>query len=589
MKGLNYRVLIVLAFAVTLIMAANGVAQGLPGSPVPVMVAVGSSAQYQMWGEAAVQGGGATPNGCGATVGVLAATQRNIWTQHNGAYGKDNRPGAINEVKGDIWVVWDGAANGTTATVVCTYLNVDSGVGQRLFFAQPQGSIDFTGLVNCAAPPAGGNQVVIPAAGTPIEPNGTPAAPDVALPTNVCNAVQGAVFTAAPTDIRPEDALFATNRALTSLGYGPGPIGSSFIEYYGTKTFQAVGFNISGNDPITNDAIPGYTVTNVGGCNVMVIVENTDNGASGGLGFQTAGVYDFQNITRANLAKVLDGTLWQTSDITVPPAGGHKPLQIVQREALSGTFNTIEWSVPNSVEFNTTQERCIDTTNPANPSTCAGIAGNGNPLYFTGPGGGTKGRAIGTGDMILAVGGAPSAGVVTVDAIGYAFWGFGNFAKETNGATWQGGAHGTAGGANGWVRYLQVDGVDPILKTYVDGTIPLCLPGPTCTDIITHPNLVNGTYPIWNILRVTTATPVPGEVSNLVTQLDFDSIPDVIPYASMAVFRSHYAQSGVLPKDGVCHPAAGEAGGDMGGSIFTKNADLDYCHNFGLEFTGLKQ
>jgi hypothetical protein len=52
-------------------------------------------------------------------------------------------------------------------------------------------------------------------------------------------------------------------------------------------------------------------------------------------------------------------------------------------------------------------------------------------------------------------------------------------------------------------------------------------------------------------------------------------IPDFVPINRLAVFRSHYEQSGVSPKNGNTRGTSPEAGGDMGGAVFTKQADLD--------------
>src|SRR5208337_835016 len=61
-----------------------------------------------------------------------------IWTYKNGAQGVDGRGGGAPVQTGNIWIVWD---NPTAPTVVCAYLNVDSVVGNQLFFAQPTATL----------------------------------------------------------------------------------------------------------------------------------------------------------------------------------------------------------------------------------------------------------------------------------------------------------------------------------------------------------------------------------------------------------------------------------------------------------------
>jgi hypothetical protein len=129
------------------------------------------------------------------------------------------------------------------------------------------------------------------------------------LPANVISTLNGNTFNAAPSDIRPENALFGTTRALTSLalgglGCGPGPVGATILSHFSTKSSQIVDYAISGKDPITGKAVPAYTSVNVGAQVQVVLVNSTDT-ASGHLG--NSG--QFKNVDRFVLAKVQDGTL----------------------------------------------------------------------------------------------------------------------------------------------------------------------------------------------------------------------------------------------------------------------------------------
>src|SRR5215470_6290746 len=115
---------LVLALALLCVPASN--AQSIP------VVAVGSSALFPSAAIAAVNGdpvrGVSTPL-CGSR----------FWT--GSASAIDARatlttPNIPNE-GGTLWVAWD---NDTTPTIICTYLSVDSIVGQRLFFGQGTGT-----------------------------------------------------------------------------------------------------------------------------------------------------------------------------------------------------------------------------------------------------------------------------------------------------------------------------------------------------------------------------------------------------------------------------------------------------------------
>src|SRR5208337_1654450 len=158
---------------------------------------------------------------------------------------------------------------------------------------------------------------------------------DEALPSDVYTALNGTAFNAAMSDIRPEDALFATTRALTALGtvvtgtafkglgYGPGPIGSLINSEFSTKYAQVVNFAMTGTDPITSEAVPSFLVQNVG---------------------------------RFTLGRVQAGLTTRTRDL-IPSSGlPIVPLNVLLREPLSGTWNTMEYCIPNSKEVALTQE-----------------------------------------------------------------------------------------------------------------------------------------------------------------------------------------------------------------------------------------
>jgi len=464
----------------------------------------------------------------------LSQCGTNIWTKKNGASGIDNRSAAIPANTGNIWIVWNNAK-----TNVCAYLAVDSVIGQQLFFAVPRATLS---IPSTEIGEAGDNLIAT--------------LTDVPLDGTVYNLLNNQTFNCAPTDIRPEDALFEENRVLAALdtvhynglGYGPGPIGTTILSSQSTKSVTPVAFAISGTDPITGQAIPAYKTSNVGAQVIMYFV-NTSDTSAGGLGTST-----FQNVPRFVLADALNGTLTRTRDlaaVTGLPAIG---LHVFLREPTSGTYTTAEFTVPRSLEIGSTQELNV---NPA----------INNPLNISYASGGTRQRVVGTGEMVSTVG-------AVTDSLGYAFWSTTTFAKVTS-----------------TTKYLTVDGVDPLYSSYIfsNGVFPTCTA--PCPGLVPFTNVINGSYPSWNILRVTSGSPIPPGVSGLIKQAQTqvaNVTPDFLPLTSLFVFRSHYTQSGKPGSDGIAAGKA-ESGGDVGGAVFTNQADLDFFTDTGKEIIGLKQ
>ena len=498
-------------------------------TPTIVFNGAGSSAQFNTWAFGAeYTNGGTQPSVCGLM------GNRN-WTKTNGAVVHDSRSSQIPDTKGNIWIVWD---NDTNPTVICAYVSVDSGVGVRAFFAVPT----CTNVLNSSDNGSSGDNLV-PA----------PFNPDVPLPAAVYNAITGAAFNAGMTDIRPEDALFATNRALapltenrSGLGYGPPPIGQPILSEFSSKSAVPVLFALSGTDPISGDPITFTYTTSSTGASPVVIFANSTLAGLGQLGSPA-----FTNIPRFELAWALNGNLTRTRDIInlSAPAYG---LHVMLREPISGTMNTLEFCITRSVEVNSSQENNV--TPPGD-----------NPLNQHYASGGSRQRVIGTGEMISEVG-------ATGDALGYAFWSFGNFA-----------------GVISTTKYVTVDGIDPIKAAYTNGIFPTCSE-PPCVGALTFPNIKNGSYPIWSILRIVTVSPVPSGIEALYNAALAEAveIPDFVPANQLTVFRSHYNQSGVTGSNGIV-PGHPEAGGDMGGAVFNVHADTDYYGDTGMEILQQKQ
>jgi len=466
-----------------------------------------------------------------------ASCGTNIWTKKGGASGIDSRRGDIPAQTGNIWIVWN-----SNKTVVCAYLSVDSIVGNILFFAVPRATLSIpSGEVG-----TNGDNLI-------------PTLTDVPLDQTVYNELNNVAFNAAMSDIRAEDALFGVNRALApldpnynGLGYtGDGLVGTPIVSSQSSASATPVAFALTGKDPISGGTVPAWTSTNVG-ANPIVVFVNTQDTSSGGFGNA-----NFNNVDRFALTGMVNGTLTRTRDITnvpgLPSVGAH----VFLREPLSGTYNTFEFNVPRSAEIGSTQELGVDPSQPG-----------GNPLNITYPSGGTRERVVGTGEMVKTVG-------ATTDSLGYSFWGTGNFAKVLT-----------------TTKYLSVDGIDPLNYSWYQshGNIPNCII--PCKGLIPFINILNGSYPIWTILRVTTATPVPTGVAKLITNSNKTaiSVPDYVPFKSVAVFRSHFDRPGeahAASNGNAGEPA--EAGGDEGGAVFPINADNDYFADTGLQLLGMKQ
>ena len=101
---------------------------------------------------------------------------------------------------------------------------------------------------------------------------------------------------------------------------------------------------------------------------------------------------------------------------------------------------------------------------------------------------------------------------------------------------------------------------------------------------------MNGSYPIWNVLRITTGVPEPAGAASLISaaQVQVANIPDFVPISQLQVFRSHYSQAGFGCRNGhLAHSK--ELGGDMGGAVFTVQADFDNITDTGKELCNYKQ
>jgi hypothetical protein len=548
-------------------LSASVLVPAVEAQTTPAYIIAGSSALFNTIGYASWENGAVTgPNHWSYKSGtnVAAGSGCTATTNSPTVVIHDSRSANIVDEPGTVWVSWNAdevsSPKGPNPQLAA-YINVDSGVGVRAVLAVTSAGAPAASLViNVPAGSCGQNKVP-----------GTSVA-DSALPAQVLADLNAAPqITVGAADIRVEDAKFATTRLLTAqgtgvanttrqnvqgLGYG-GAFGASIG--YAVKSSRSgaianpVDFALFGSDPISGGPANGNIFeTNVGAGPVMVFV-NTTNTGTGHFGDP-----NFNDADEWPLAGMVSGKYTRTRDLFHTTGLGSFGAHVFLREPLSGTYNTFEFNIPNTARELTTQENGVTSV--------AGTGATQNPLNDTYSSGGSRARAIGTGEEISAV-------TATADSIGYAFWGYGNF----------------AGIAPTTAKYLTVNGVDPLFASYsANPTGPGAFPQKSGSTYpaISFPNVANGSYPIWTIFRlVTTNATQLGKVQSLVStaQADASLISDFIPFPSVGVFRSHYYTSSVGPYNGHKAGFPNESGGDVGGAVLPIQADLDTITDTGFE------
>jgi hypothetical protein len=507
--------------------------------------------------------------GANSTSGLIHASC--VWSENTSTVvATDTSAGAALTDKGNAWAAWTVGTGGTCAqpasnAKVYGYLQTDSVVGNRCLF----------------------NAHLAPAKCSIAYPTDTPApaglilgAKEVALPVNVANALNASQVNVAGTDIRPEDAEFAIARTLKSCGtpvatgsqyLGLGyPNGSVIKSFFSASTFNVINFSLH----------VGFTVTPVGATPIVVVV----NGYPDSTGLSQAGI---TNLSTSTLAKFLDGTYSYADQMLPTPAASGDKVTTIIREPLSGTYNTMEYNVPNTTVNQTSQD--VGVNQLANQKNCSGTGVKSNPMHIQGASFGYRSRAIGTGQELSSV-------IATSNSLGYGFWSVANYAGYTPAAAPR-------------AKYLTINGVDPLLKSGVayTGTVPVT--GSTALANVDLHTTGNGTYPIWSLLRlVSTGSTTPVAVTNLATSAQAfvsfgttTSRPDFIIPSSLTVVRSHF-----IPPAGVDEPTtaanghigltssactAAETGGDVGGVVYSLRTDSSYCttNNVTTGHTGQRQ
>jgi hypothetical protein len=328
-----------------------------------------------------------------------------------------------------------------------------------------------------------------------------------------------------------------------------------------TATAHPLAFKISGKDPFTGTTIPTPTTTSVGAAPVIFITQRTGALAS------------VTNATDAQLQTAFGGSNCDASAFGAPAS----PIQVYLREPLSGTMNTTEYTVfryPNV--SGTSQEAGVSATNPLAGKPCTS--------------GGKRYRGIGTGEEVSLV--LNSTTNFGTDGIGYTFFSYGNVSSIANSASY---------------GYLTLNGIDGIFHKYgttidpgqpaIAGALPSAANLPTtcaggvgafpCAESkiwsgnLSFPNLRNGSYRAWSVLRIvsngTALTNAKLVVSGAQTFV-VNTVPDFVPAVKvsttdpgLALLRSHYTQEAVAP---VNLGTSGDKGGDAGGCILTNTGTV---------------
>ncbi len=568
-------------FALLLLAATVGI---VPQASATVTVEVTIAGSSAMWQTLAL----------GAY--TLAGPGAGHWTSASNAVNlTDTRVTPVNVDPGTIWIVWN-----STATKVWSFNKVDSVVGDRCYFAQPHCSVNAT-TANLAG--SGANAISSTLWGD--------GSSDTALPASLVSLfAAGTPVSVAATDIRPEDAAFAACRVNSALGAGSNSggngdkldglgyntsntagvcpaaglsaahyVGNPIKSGYPGSTSQAnvLSFNIKGSDPISGTSIPAFSVVEVGAEPIVFITER-DKGQ----------LTNLTNATPQQLQDAFSGANCDASAFGLP-AGG---ISINLREPLSGTMNTTEATVfrgptvyPGSI-LGASQEANVGNNNP--------LAGNSGTCLS---GSGARYRAIGTGEEVKSV--QKSGANYSTDGIGYTFFSYGNVGSIANQTAY---------------GYITLNNVDPIFASYgpqnstgagydpgqpaTAGTLPaagnlpsVCGAAFPCNekqiwqDGLSFPNLRNGTYSAWSIVRLVSNGTGLTNAKALVTKSNafvVTSVPDYVPFVKVTaggtvdpgllIRRSHYQEydgAGNFLGAAPVNNGTTEAGGDAGGQILS--------------------
>jgi hypothetical protein len=553
---------------------------------------LGSSAYFLEAGLGANYSGGLINAPCvwSLASGTVAATDTKV------------TPSAVDN--GQVWVAWTtggttySCESPSTSANVYAYLQTDSVVGNRCLFNSTTCTI--AGFPNSGTSvPA---KLILSAIGTNCSTAGATPNGECDLPTSIANALNSAAVNFAGTDIRPEDAEFAITRATTACGTAV----ATGSQYLGLGYSKTAGDRIGSYNynptvsPVTgsyfnvvNFTLPSTFYVNVVGAIPIVVAAN-------GTGISTG------SISAHTLAYLLDGTYSYTGQVSSSPSATGSPLWVYLREPLSGTYNTMEYNIPNTTVFTTSQD--VGQSQPSGQINCSGsvpkglVSGTGSgtsypasyDLNISTTSGGARQRQIGTGAELKAV-----VTNANSNSLGYGFWSVANFAGFTSSATPN-------------AKYLQIvpygssTAIDPLLNSSTTYTGAIPTTGSEIKNVDLHTTR-EGTYPIWSLLRIVTtssaASTLAGDLASATD--DFVSFgattsrPDFVTPDKIDVVRSHFTPPAIAAltnplangdwqlNDGTSTcTLAPESGGDVGGvvlALYSPNPfnghadDSDYC------------
>jgi hypothetical protein len=163
----------------------------------------------------------------------------------------------------------------------------------------------------------------------------------------------------------------------------------------------------------------------------------------------------------------------------------------------------------------------------------------------------------------------------TTPTLGYFFWSAGNAKGLTN------------------VKYLKVNGIDPVQSTYSNGVLPGSgATGDPGLGVVNFAGLNAGNYPIWSPLRLI-GPPGDAGVADMITGLNAISSTqhDYILPSNLNVWHSHFFinnQSIPTPANGptvgtttLCAGGTAESGGDAGGTNMLIINNAHFCSDYG--------
>ena len=302
-----------LLFVALLMAATVAVVPAANAQAAVHFIGAGSSAMFQGFGVAAYN-----------DIATPIVTANPGFTIHHWTEKSSNAPGTWAQIvdsrtpaggsppppeAGNVWVVWVDNASGVP-TDIWADVSIDSTVGNRVFLAQPRAKL-LLAAADTSTPGVNAIASALLVGGV---------GDDGGLDAQVYNALGGATgiaITAGLTDIRPEDALLATNRLLGivpaggfpgapanacppsdtgvpgaaaptcsnfpyfysfALGYGPGPIGTPVLSSQSATKATPVAFALPGfSDPITGTVVPtSVHVVPVGESPIIFIANRTN-------------------------------------------------------------------------------------------------------------------------------------------------------------------------------------------------------------------------------------------------------------------------------------------------------------------------